>query len=71
MIKMKQENYAQKWSKNRCVLFLSPLIGRKNTSVYSLKSKKTKDKRHIEMNTKPRYPDPGGIVQLYFIHHFI
>jgi hypothetical protein len=23
------------------------------------------------MKTKRRYPDPGGIVQLYFIHHFI
>jgi hypothetical protein len=71
MIKMKQEDYAQKRNKKAIYIVPEAFYGKQNTPVYCRKSKKTKDKRHIEVNTKSRYPDPGGIVQLYFIHHFI
>jgi hypothetical protein len=57
--------------KKRSFLFLKPFMENKILLFTASRVKKTKDKRNIEVNTKPRYPDPSGIVQLYFIHHFI
>jgi hypothetical protein len=47
MIKMKQENYAQKINKMKSILFLNPLSVNK-IQLFSNRSIKTKNKRHIE-----------------------
>ena len=70
MTKMKQENYAQKLSKSRRVLFLNPLIGNK-ILLFSASRIKTENKRHIEMKEIAANPIPAAssnhILSIIFI----
>jgi len=70
MTKMKQENYAQKLSKSRRVLFLNPLIGNK-ILLFSAGRIKTENKRHIEMKESAANPIPAAssnhILSIIFI----
>jgi hypothetical protein len=52
---MKQENYAQKLSKKRRVLFLNPLTGNK-ILLFSARKIKTENKRHIEIKESAANP---------------
>lgn len=74
MIKMKQENYAQKMKKMRCILFLNPFPANKNRRL-TIGTTNTKYKRHIELKGNAAAPDPAASSNLcrysvlYFILH--
>ena len=70
MIKMKQENYAQKLSKKRCIMFVKPLMANKIQLFTAGRTIKT-DKRHIELKVNAAAPDPAApsnyILSIIFI----
>jgi len=59
MIKMKQENYAQKMKKIRCILIPNPLPVYKNKRLATAMIT-TKYKRHIEMKRNAAAPNPAA-----------
>ena len=59
MMKMKQENYAQKMMKKRCILFLNPLPANKNNRLAPALIK-AKYKRHIELEGSVAAPNPAA-----------
>jgi len=59
MMKMKQENYAQKMMKMTFILFLNPLPVNKNNRLAPAMIP-TKYKRHIELKGKADVPGPAA-----------
>lgn len=59
MIKMKQENYAQKMKKMRCILIPNPWPVCKNKRLATAMIT-TKYKRHIEMKRTAAVPKPAA-----------
>lgn len=70
MIKMKQENYAQKMKKMKCILILN-LLAVNKIQLFSIRSIKTKNKRHIEQKGNAVAPIPAAssnyILSIIFI----
>jgi hypothetical protein len=59
MMKMKQENYAQKMQKMRCILTLNPFPVNKNKRLATALIT-TKHKRHIAMKRNAAAPYPAA-----------
>jgi hypothetical protein len=59
MMKMKQENYAQKMKKMRCILFLTPFPVNKSKRLATALIT-TKYKRHIELKGNAAAPNPAA-----------
>jgi hypothetical protein len=59
MMKMKQENYAQKMKKMRYILLLNPLSLNKNNRLATAMIT-TKYKRHIELKGNAAAPNPAA-----------
>jgi hypothetical protein len=59
MIKMKQENYAQKMKKIRCIFIPNPLPVYKNKRLATAMIT-TKYERHIEMKRNAAAPNPAA-----------
>jgi hypothetical protein len=58
MMKMKQENYAQKIKKMRFILYLNPLtVNKNNRLAHALPT--TTNKRHIELEGNAAAPHPA------------
>lgn len=59
MIKMKQENYARKMKKMRCILFLNILTANKMRR-FLTRRMKTRHNRHIEQKSNAATPNPAA-----------
>lgn len=70
MMKMKQDNYAQKMKKMRCILIPNPLAVNKNNRLVPMLIT-TKYKRHIELKRNAAAPHPAAssnyILSIIFI----
>jgi hypothetical protein len=70
MMKMKQQNYAQKMKKMRCILLLNPMSVNENKRLATAMIK-TKYKRRIELKGNAVAPNPAAspnyILSIIFI----